>query len=171
MTDEKEPGGLPPESIADLQSIAAETVEPPPGSPGMGPAPETEKPEKPKSSWVPIIGGLMPAVCAVFFPNWGITEQEQEGLASTAGAVLDKYFPDPGGDNWREEFALGGAVLEVGAPRILQKIPPRLPEPDQDGASNGASTSASQAQENQRKNKQDASTGQAWMQADGDGFA
>ncbi len=64
--------------------------------------------------------------------NPPLTDAEAERLASSAGAVIDKYFPDAGVlgflDKWKEEIALVACVWMIvksrkRAPQVEQEEP------------------------------------------------
>ncbi|MCS6128887.1 hypothetical protein G3485_17355 [Shewanella baltica] len=61
----------------------------------------------------PIIG----LACMAFAPNWNIAPEEQQALAESYGALIDKYFPEGAGAFGVELNALiiTGAIL---APRF-----------------------------------------------------
>ena len=74
-----------------------------------------------------LIAPVVQLACAVLAPNWNIQGEEQQALAQSYGAVLDKYFPEGAGQFGPELSALliTAAIL---TPRIGT---PRKPEPEE----------------------------------------
>ncbi|TVL36224.1 hypothetical protein [Shewanella xiamenensis] len=64
-----------------------------------------------------LIAPIVGLTCAIFAPNWNISPEEQQALADSYGALIDKYFPEGAGAFGVELNALiiTGAIL---APRF-----------------------------------------------------
>lgn len=118
----------------DLDRLAAEAEQldaaeaPAPGAPEEQPAPAPSVPS------AEILRELLPEVAGFFTPK--LTAEECELLATKAGAVIDKWFPDGGLlgflNGWREEIGLALALKAIFAPRIqaARESAPAAPGPE-----------------------------------------
>ncbi|NKF52785.1 hypothetical protein G3R49_19700 [Shewanella sp. WXL01] len=82
-------------------------------------------PAAPHVSGAEIIAPVVQLGCALLAPNWDIQPEEQQALADSYGALIDKYFPDGAGSFGVELNALliTGAIVtpRLGKPRRIEK--------------------------------------------------
>lgn len=87
------------------------------------------EPEKPELTTGELMATAIQATADIVAPNWEIQAEESEALGEAYGALLDKYLPDSGLNNYGVEIT---ALLVTGM--VLKSragVPLRKPKKDQ----------------------------------------
>lgn len=93
----------------------------------------------------PVIGKLLRGVAAVAVPNWEITSEQHEGLASSVSFALALWFPHEIPPKWAALVGVGMSVYAIAEANrdpstgaLKPRVKPRTATTESDGAGNQA---------------------------------
>lgn len=85
------------------------------------------QPEQPQIDIGQVLGQVIGATAGILAPNWNIQPEESQALGEAYGALVDKYFPDTGMENWGAEITALTVTAMVFQSRA--GVPMKKPEP------------------------------------------